>query len=144
MKTIYLIKSFVPFLFLPLAPGVLQVELERQGLLTYGSSTFLTIVVQIAFTLALIGWFAHTFNKKTQTKAFLKMSCVSKKVFHNGIWMSVEQYLAEHHNVVVSHGMTPEEATVWMRESQEWLEKETQALPRIEVEAEVVSEVGVS
>lgn len=132
MKTIYLIKSFIPFLFLPLAPGVLQVELERNGLLTYGSGTLLTILVQIAFTLALIGWFAHTLNKKTPTKAFLKMSCVSKKVFHNGAWMSFEQYLSEHHNIVVSHGMTPEEATVWMRESEEWIEQESKSYEKTE------------
>jgi len=134
MKTIYLIKSFIPFLFLPLAPGVVQVELERYGLLTYSSSALLTILVQIAFALALIAWLAHTLNKKNETKAFLKMSCVSKKVFHNGEWMSVEQYLADHHNIVVSHGLTPEEANVWMRESEEWIERGTKPLDRTEIE----------
>ena len=133
MKTIYLIKSFIPFLFLPLAPGVVQVELERHGLLTYSSSTFLTILVQIAFALALMAWLAHTLNKKNKTQAFLKMSCVSKKVFHSGKWMSVEQYLADHHNIVVSHGLTPEEAGVWMRESEEWIERETKAFEKSEV-----------
>jgi hypothetical protein len=133
MKTIYLIKSFIPFLFLPLAPGVVQVELERHGLLTYGSATFLTIMVQIAFTFALIAWLAHTFNKKNQTKAFLKMSCVSKKVFHNGQWISFEKYLCEHHNIVVSHGMTPEEANLWMRESEEWIEQEANSYDKTEV-----------
>jgi hypothetical protein len=133
MKTIYLIKSFIPFLFLPLAPGVVQVELERHGLLTYGSSAFLTMLVQIAFAFALIAWLAHTLNKKNKAKGFLKMSCVSKKVFHNGAWMSVEQYLADHHNIVVSHGMTPEEARVWMRESEDWLERETKAFEKSKV-----------
>ena len=134
MKTIYLIKSFIPFLFLPLAPGVLQVELERHGLLPNGSSTYLTILVQIFFTLAVIGWLAHTLNKKSQAKAFLKMSCVSKKVFHNGAWMTVEQYLADHHNIHVSHSLTPEEANDWMRESTEWIEHEAKMLEPSEAE----------
>ena len=135
MKTIYLIKSFIPFLFLPLAPGVLQVELERYGLLTNGSATVL-IMLQIFFTLAVIGWLAHMLNKKSaaKDKAFLKMSCVSKKVFHNGIWMSVEQYLADHHNIQVSHGMTPEEADKWMRESEAWMGQETRVLETSEAE----------
>src|SRR5258708_8448483 len=110
MKTIYLMKSFAPLIFLPFAPGMVQVELERHGFLTYGNSTFFTMMVQIAFTLGIIVWQARMINRKNE-KAFLKMSCVSKKVFYDGRWMSVEQYLAENHNVVVSHGMTPEEAT---------------------------------
>jgi len=134
MKTLYLIKSFAPFIFLPIAPGVVQVELERQGILTYGSSNLLTIAIQVAFTLLVIAWLAHRMNVNQKT-AFLKMSCVSKKVFHRGQWMSVEQYLADHHNVVVSHGMTPEEATVWMRESEEWL--------REEKDIEILEESGI-
>ncbi len=125
MKTIYLIKSFVPFVFLPFAPGVVQMELERMGLLSHGSgSTFFALLIQIAFSAGLVWWLVRTVKQKTAAKAFLKMSCVSKKVFYNGTWMSVEQYLADHHNVVVSHGMTPEEATDWMRESEAFLERE--------------------
>lgn len=131
MKTIYLIKSVAPFIFLPLAPGVVQLELMRQGLLTYGSTTCLALTLQIVFTFGLVFWLARRVNQKTQTKAkakaFLKMSCVSKKVFHNGEWMSFEQYLADHHNVVVSHGMTPEEAKNWVQESEAWLEREARA-----------------
>jgi hypothetical protein len=132
MKTFYLIKSFAPFLFLPFAPGVVQVELERQGLLTYGNTTFFTFLVQIAFTIGVVLWITRAMERKTRTKAFLKMSCVSKKVFHDGQWMSVEQYLSEHHNVMVSHGMTPEEAKVWMQESEEWLEKELESAEKAE------------
>jgi hypothetical protein len=127
MKTIYLIKSFVPFIFLPFAPGVVQVELERQGLLSHSSNTIFSLLVQIAFSAGIIIWLARTVKQKKETKAFLKMSCISKKVFHQGEWMSVEQYLAEHHNVVVSHGMTPEEANVWMREAEEYIEQEIKA-----------------
>jgi hypothetical protein len=61
------------------------------------------------------------------------MSCVSKKVFHNATWMSVEQYLADHHNVFVSHGMTPEEANDWMRESEAFLERERAEYAKSEV-----------
>ena len=138
MKTIYLIKSFLPFIFLPIAPGVVQIELERQGLLTSSSSVLCTILVQIVFTLGMIVWVTYKVPKKLESKAFLKMSCVSKKVFHDGRWMSVEKYLADHHNIVVSHGMTPEEATDWMRESEEWLRVEKQA------ESFEKSEVGIS
>jgi hypothetical protein len=132
MKTIYLIKAFMPFLFLPFAPAVVQVELERQGLLDCGSSTFFSILVQIAFTVGVVFWLARVVSRRNQTKAFLKMSCVSKKVFHNGEWVSVEQYLADHHNVTVSHGLTPEEAKDWVRESEEYLEKETRAFAQTE------------
>jgi len=137
MKTIYLLKSFVPFVFLPFAPGVVQMELERMGLLSHGSgSTYFALLIQIAFSAGIVWWLVRTVKQKnaaSDTKAFLKMSCVSKKVFHNGAWMSVEQYLAEHHNVVVSHGMTPEEATDWMRESEEFLEREAKAFEKSEV-----------
>jgi hypothetical protein len=127
MKTFYLIKSFLPFIFLPIAPGVVQVELERQGIITHASSAaFFTILIQVTFTLGIIVWLAYTIKRKNQAKAFLRMSCVSKKVFHQGQWMSVEQYLAEHHNIVVSHGMTPEESNAWIRESEKWLREETE------------------
>lgn len=121
MKTFYLIKSFLPFIFLPIAPGVIQVELARQGLLTYGSSAFCTVLMQIIFTLGIILWLARVVNRRNEAKAFLKMSCVSKKVLCRGQWVSVEQYLADYHNIVVSHGMTPEESEAWVRESEEWL-----------------------
>ena len=121
MKTLYLIKSILPFTFLPIAPGVVQVELVRQGIISYGSGAFLTLLIQIAITFGVIAWLARKTNKTNQTGAYLKMSCVSKKVFHNGQWMSFEKYLADHHNIVVSHGMTPEESEAWVRDSEEWL-----------------------
>jgi len=124
MKTFYLIKSFLPFVFLPIAPGVVQVELERHGFLTYGGNAFFPVLMQIAFTLGIIVWLTYRMNKKNEAKEFLKMSCVSKKVYHNGTWMTVEQYLAEYHNILVSHGMTPEESEAWVNESQQWLRKE--------------------
>jgi hypothetical protein len=127
MKTFYLIKSFLPFIFLPIAPGMVQVELVRQGVISDGSTAFITIVLQIALTFAVIAWFAHKANKTSAATAFLKMSCVSKKVFHAGEWMSVEKYLADHHNIVVSHGMTPEESEAWIRDSEEWLREAKQA-----------------
>lgn len=126
MKTFYLIKSFLPFVFLPIAPGVVQVELERHGLLSYGGGAFLSISIQIIFTLAVIMWLIYSRHQKNRAKAFLRMSCVSKKVFHDGRWMTVERYLAEHHNITVSHGMTPEESTDWLRESEEWMRKEAE------------------
>lgn len=124
MKTIYLIKSFLPLTFLPIAPGVVQVELMRQGMLSYGSGAIMTVAMQLVFTLAILLWAARNAQKKTEAKAFLKMSCVSKKVYHQGAWMTVEKYLADHHNIVVSHGMTPEESQDWLRDSEKWLRNE--------------------
>jgi hypothetical protein len=121
MKTFYLIKSFLPFTFLPIAPGVVQIELVRQGLLTDGSSILLAVLMQIAFTIGIIAWLACRANRTDDASAFLKMSCVSKKVCHRGQWMTFEKYLADHHNIIVSHGMTPEESEAWVRDSEEWL-----------------------
>ena len=140
MKTFYLIKSFLPFVFLPIAPGVVQVELERHGLLNYVGGAFFSLFIQIAFTLAIIVWLTHSHFQKKQAKAFLKMSCVSKKVFYEGRWMTVERYLAENHNITVSHGMTPEESIDWLRESEEWLRKETELDFNTAVEVESVAE----
>jgi hypothetical protein len=143
MKTFYLLKSFFPFVFLPIAPGVVQVELERHGLLSYGAGAYLSISIQIAFTLAVIVWLVHSRQRaqtKEQVKAFLKMSCVSKKVFHGGNWITVERYLAENHNITVSHGMTPEESTAWLRQSEEWLRNESEIDFHATADVESVSE----
>lgn len=135
VKTFYLIKSFLPFIFLPLAPGVVQVELERHGVLTNGNFAFFAVLMQTAFTLGIIAWLARVVNRKNTAKAFLRMSCISKKVFHKGQWISVEEYLADNHNIVVSHGMTPEESKAWVRESEEWL--------RVEKELEILKDMGI-
>jgi len=124
VKTIYLIKTFLPFVFLPIAPSVVQIELERQGWLSYATSPLFSILVQIILTLGIIAWFVIKANRQTEAKEFLRMSCISKKVFHQDQWISVEQYLAVHHNVVVSHGMTPEESTAWLTESEAYLRHE--------------------
>ncbi len=54
--------------------------------------------------------------------------------------MTVETYLAEQHNVVVSHGLTPEETQAWVADAEEYLRRErlvtelteTAALPEVE------------
>jgi hypothetical protein len=127
MKTFYLIKYFLPAFFLPIAPGVVQMELARQGIHTFGGSVF-AVILQIVLTLGIIAWVAQAVNRKAEKKAFLRMSCVSKKVYHREKWITVEQYLAEYHNVVVSHGMTPEESTAWLRESEEYVKGQTQEI----------------
>jgi hypothetical protein len=123
MKTIYVIKSFLPLLFLPVAPGVLQFELARQGLLT-GTWAVYVIAAQGIFTLVILAWLGARIVRQQQ-KAFLRMSCVSKKVFFHDQWMTVEQYLAKQHNVVVSHSMTPEESQAWLAEAEDYLRRET-------------------
>ena len=35
--------------------------------------------------------------------------------------MTVERYLADRHNIVVSHGMTPEESMEWLKDAREWV-----------------------
>ena len=142
MKTFYLIKSLLPFIFLPIAPGILQVELARQGFLT-GAWAFYLIAAQGVFTLVTIAWIGFAIMR-SRDKAFLRMSCVSKKVYFQGRWMTVEAYLAEHHNVVVSHGLTPEESQAWLQDAEEYLRREqlameldeTAALPEVEESAD--------
>ncbi len=136
MKTLYLIKSILPFIFLPVAPGVLQIELARQGLLT-GSWAVCVIAAQGIFTLGIIAWLGLAITRQRR-KAFMRMSCVSKKVYFQGRWMTVEQYLAEHHNVHVSHAMTPEESQAWMADAEDYLREnfvaegdQTGALPEV-------------
>src|ERR1700679_1713857 len=76
MKTLYLTKTLLPLLFLPVAPGVLQLELARQGLLTGNWADFV-IAAQGIFTLGIIAWLGLSITRHRQ-KAFLRMSCVSK------------------------------------------------------------------
>jgi hypothetical protein len=123
MKTFYVIKTILPLLLLPVAPGMLQIELARQGLLTGGWALFF-IGAQGVLTLGTIVWLGLVIFRKRE-KAFLRMSCVSKKVFFQGGWMSVEQYLAEHHNIVVSHGMTPEESQEWVSDAEQYLREQS-------------------
>ncbi len=122
MKTLYLIKSLLPFIFLPIAPGFLQIELARQGFLA-GHWAAYVIAAQGIFTLGTIAWLGLAITRQRQ-KAFLRMSCVSKKVHFQGRWMTVEQYLAEHHNIQVSHGMTPEESQAWVADAESYLRQE--------------------
>jgi hypothetical protein len=122
MKTLYLTKTLLPLLFLPVAPGVLQLELARQGLMT-GNWAGLVIAAQGIFTLGLIAWLGLSITRQRQ-KAFLRMSCVSKKVHFQGRWMTVESYLAEQHGIEVSHAMTPEESQAWMADAEEYLRQE--------------------
>lgn len=121
MKTFYLFKSFLPIICLPIAPGVLQVELQRQGFLGDNTGIVIAVLLQLIFTVVMVLWVTRAIRRETEEKAYLKMSCVSKKVYHEGEWMTVERYLADRHNIVVSHGMTPEESTEWLRDAREWV-----------------------
>jgi hypothetical protein len=126
MKTLYLAKTLLPLLFLPVAPGVLQLELARQGLLS-GNWASLVIAAQGIFTLGLIAWIGLSITRQRQ-KAFLRMSCVSKKVYFQGRWMTVERYLAEQHGIEVSHAMTPEESQAWLADAEDYLRQEIPSL----------------
>ena len=127
MKTLYLTKTLLPLLFLPVAPGVLQLELARQGLMT-GNWAGLVIAAQGIFTLVLIAWLGLSITRQRQ-KPFLRMSCVSKKVHFQGRWMTVERYLAEQHGIEVSHAMTPEESQAWLADAEDYLRQEIPSLP---------------
>jgi hypothetical protein len=141
MKTYYLVKTLLPLIFLPIAPGVLQFELARQGLLTGVWAAYLIAAQGLVtlVTIVLLGRAAWGRGRKE----FLRMSCVSKKVFFGDRWMTVEQYLAENHNVVVSHGMTPEESKAWVADAEDYLRREshlaeyteTAELPQIAADA---------
>lgn len=119
MKTIYFFKSVLPALLLPLAPQVAQAELQRHGVVTGAGGILLVALLQILLTIGVAAWLLHSQSRKGN-QSFLRMSCVSKKVYHQGQWMTVEKYLAEHHNIVVSHGLTPEESDAWLREARDW------------------------
>ena len=109
---------------------MLQLELARQGLLTGNWASF-AIAAQGIFTLGLIAWLGLSLTRQRR-KGFLRMSCVSKKVHFQGRWMTVERYLAEHHNiVVVSHAMTPEESQAWLADAEEYLRQEIPSLDRL-------------
>ena len=122
MKTLYLLKTLLPFIFLPIAPGFLQIELARQGYLA-GHWAAYVIAAQGIFTLGTIVWLGLVITRQRE-KAFLRMSCVSKQVYFQGRWMTVEQYLAEHHNIHVSHGMTPEESQAWVADAEKYIREE--------------------
>jgi hypothetical protein len=134
MKTLYIFKSGFPAFFLPLAPEVAQDELERHGMIAGGGSMLAVVTLQVLLTFAVVAWLVRSFQQRKKDTEFLRMSCVSKKVFHQGRWMSVESYLADQHNIVVSHGMTPEESDAWLRESREWAEAEIANENEIEAE----------
>ncbi len=120
----YIFKTGFPAFFLPLAPEVVHDELQRHGLIAGSSGMLIVVALQFLLTLGIVLWLVRTVHRHKQNTAFLKMSCVSKKVFHQGKWMSVEKYLADHHNIVVSHGMTPEESDAWLREAREWADSQ--------------------
>jgi len=122
MKILYFTKTLLPLVFLPVAPGVLQLELAHQGLMT-GYWADLIIVAQGFFTLGIIAWIGLSITRQRQ-KPFLRMSCVSKKVYHQNRWMTVESYLAEQHGIEVSHAMTPEESKAWLADADQYLRQE--------------------
>ncbi len=125
MKTFYILK-ILPALLLPLAPAVVQAELQRHGVAIGNNAFCLIIVLQILLTFGIVARLVRSLHRKND-KAFLRMSCVSKKVCVQGQWMSVEKYLADHHNIVVSHGMTPEESDEWLRDARAWADREFSA-----------------
>ncbi len=119
MKTFYLIKPFAPFLFLPVAPGLLEAELERHGTLGLIGSFLVPVLVQLVLTVILLLILNRTQLGKAKSKTILRMSCVSKKVFYKDKWHSIEEYLLLTQGVLISHGMTPEESATWVREALE-------------------------
>jgi hypothetical protein len=121
MKTFYFLKSTFPYLLLPVAPGAVQFELARLGLFANGAAGLVLFAFQVAFTLVFAIYLGRLIHRRCEEKSFVRMSSVSKKVFHRGCWMPVEQYLDEHHNVVVSHALTPEESEAWVRESEAYV-----------------------
>ena len=140
MKTIYLFKSVLPAMLLPFAPQVAQAELHRHGIATTTDGVWFMALLQILLAVGVAFWLLRSRPQpRKRNRAFLKMSCVSKKVYHDGQWMTVEKYLAEHHNIVVSHGMTPEETQEWVADAEQYLREqiphelsETAALPEME------------
>jgi len=122
MKMFYLTKSLSAFLVLLTGPRVLEIELARHRLFGLNATSFFNFLVQVLFAVALFVWVTRAVNRKKKSSAFLTMSCVSKKVLHRDRWIPVEQYLCDQHNILVSHGMTPEECADWKRQALDEIE----------------------
>jgi len=115
-----LVRSLLPvFILMPLLFGLLRTEGERRGWVSHETGIALMAMGQFFLGVGMLFWVARNLDRVEALKKIIKMTCVSKKVFHQGEWVTVEEYLREHHNIEVSHGMTPDEAETWLREAME-------------------------
>ncbi len=116
----YLVRWLLPvFLLLPFLFGLLRAEGERRGWISHESGIAFMALGQFFIGAVMLFWVARNLDRVDVLKKVIRMSCVSKKIFDQGDWVSVEKYLMSHYNIEVTHGMTPEEAETWLREASE-------------------------
>jgi hypothetical protein len=118
----YIVQWLFPvFIVMPLLFGLLRAEGERRGWISHETGIAFMALGQFFIGTGMLFWVALNLNRVEALKKIIKMSCVSKKILDEGNWVTVEKYLSDHHNIEVSHGMTPEEAETWLREAKESL-----------------------
>jgi two-component system cell cycle sensor histidine kinase/response regulator CckA len=109
------------FLMVPLGLGLLRIEAERSGWVTHEIGTSLMALAQVLIGVGMLFWLVYTIDRAAMLEKFVTMSCVSKRVLHDGEWIALEKFLYDQYHIQISHGMTPQEAQVWLDEAKEHL-----------------------
>jgi hypothetical protein len=113
----YVVRRLFPiFIVVPLLLGLLRAESERLGWISRDTGIACMAFGQFLIGMAMLFWVARNLRREGQLKKMVKMSCVSKRILDHGSWVTVEEFLSDHYNVEVSHGMTSEEADQWLHE----------------------------
>jgi hypothetical protein len=118
------------FILVPLLLGLVRIEAERAGWFTHEIGTSLMALAQVFIGVGMLFWLVYTIDRAQVLEKFVTMSCVSKRILEDGEWIGIEQFLFDHYNIRISHGMTPEEAEAWLNEAREFiaLEKKQSAI----------------
>jgi hypothetical protein len=112
------------FILIPLLLGFLRIEAERNGWISHEIGTSLMALAQVLIGAGMLFWLVVTIDRAQAMEKFITMSCVSKKIFHEGQWISVEEFLYKQFNIRISHGMTPQEAKTWLDDGMAEIERE--------------------
>jgi hypothetical protein len=116
----FLVRWLCPiFIVVPLFLGLLRGECERLGWISHETGIALMAYVQFLIGMAMLIWVARTLSHVEALKRQVKISCFSKLILDKGSWVTVEKYLSDNYNVEISHGMTPDEADIWLRQGTE-------------------------
>jgi hypothetical protein len=105
------------FVLVPLALGFLRIEAEQAGWISHEVGTALMALAQVLIGVGMLFWVIRMIDRTKTLEQFITMSCVSKRVLHDGKWIAIEQYLHDQFHIQTSHGMTPEEAETWLNEA---------------------------
>jgi hypothetical protein len=112
------------FIFVPMGLGFLRIEAERAGWINHEIGTSLMALFQVFIGVGMLFWLVYTIDRAKTLEKFVTMSCVSKRILHDGEWIAIEQYLYDQYHIQISHGMTPKEAEDWLSDAQDYLAQE--------------------